>query len=147
MARRGFSSIGLVRPKDIRNVGAVLRAAFAYNSSLVAIEGDRTPVAGPVDTTSAWRHMPVIRHNDLKSIIPHGAVPVAIDLVEGATNLADFEHPERAFYIFGPEDGTLGERHLSFVKHAIMIPTRICMNLAATVNVVLYDRMVKRHEY
>jgi tRNA(Leu) C34 or U34 (ribose-2'-O)-methylase TrmL len=25
-----------------------------------------------------------------------------------------------------------------------MVPTRLCMNLAATVNVVLYDRLVKR---
>jgi tRNA(Leu) C34 or U34 (ribose-2'-O)-methylase TrmL len=28
----------------------------------------------------------------------------------------------------------------------IYIPTRYCMNLAATVNVVLYDRMAKRGE-
>ncbi|GAF89366.1 unnamed protein product, partial [marine sediment metagenome] len=29
-------------------------------------------------------------------------------------------------------------------KHTIYIPTAYCMNLSATVNVVLYDRMNKR---
>jgi tRNA(Leu) C34 or U34 (ribose-2'-O)-methylase TrmL len=53
-------------------------------------------------------------------------------------------HPERAFYVFGPEDGTLGTRHLSKCVRKIMVPTKFCMNLAATVNVVLYDRLAKQ---
>ena len=68
---------------------------------------------------------------------------MAVDLVEDAESLPSFQHPNSAFYVFGPEDGTLGERHLSWCPRRLMIPTRGCMNLAATVNVVLYDRMAK----
>jgi tRNA(Leu) C34 or U34 (ribose-2'-O)-methylase TrmL len=82
--------------------------------------------------------------NDLSDVIPYGAIPVAVDLVDGAISLPQYYHPERAFYIFGPEDGTLGESVLSWCRDRIMVPTDYCMNLAATVNVVLYDRMVKR---
>ena len=64
--------------------------------------------------------------------------------VEGATSLVDYIHPERAFYIFGAEDATLGERVLSRCRDVIYVPTSGCMNLAATVNVVLYDRMAKQ---
>lgn len=98
-----------------------------------------------MDTPKAWRHMPVLRGDDLQQLIPYDAVPVAIDLVDGAESLIDFAHPIRAFYVFGPEDGTLGKDILSWCKHKVMVPTRNCMNLAASVNVVLYDRMAKQN--
>lgn len=140
---RGFASIGLFRPKDRNNVGGVMRAAHVYGASLVAIQGDRSPVSSAADTTKAWRHMPVVRGDDLFELIPFGCVPVAVDLVEGAIPLPKFPHPPSAFYIFGPEDGTLGKQHTDRCKWKVMIPTRFCMNLAATVNVVLYDRLAK----
>lgn len=49
----------------------------------------------------------------------------------------------RAFYVFGPEDGTLGSKVLDWCPHRVMVPTRMCMNLAETVNVILYDRVAK----
>lgn len=140
---KGFASIGLVRPKYEENVGSVLRAAHCYGAAMVAIQGDRSAVRNKMDTTKAWRHMPVLRGEDLERFIPYDAVPVAIDLVDGAVDLPSFVHPVRAFYVFGPEDGTLGRNTLEWCTHKVMIPTRNCMNLAATVNVVLYDRLAK----
>lgn len=140
---RGFTSIGLVRPKDPANVGSVLRAAYCYSVAMVAIQGDRTPVRSHVDTQKAWRHIPVLRGDDLHALIPFDAVPVAVDLVADAVSLPAFQHPQRAFYVFGPEDGTLGKSTLDWCRHRVMVPTRNCMNLAATVNVVLYDRLAK----
>lgn len=143
MTTRGFSSIGLVRPKDANNVGSVLRAAFVYGAAMVAIQGDRSPVRAATDTPKAWRHIPVLRGDDLHALIPFDAVPVAVDLVDDAIELPAFQHPLRAFYVFGPEDGTLGNSVLQWCAHRVMVPTRGCMNLAATVNVVLYDRLAK----
>jgi len=140
---RGFASIGLVRPKHVENVGAVLRAAYCYDVAMVAIQGDRTPVRSHLDTQRAWRHIPVVRGDDLHSLVPFDAVPIAVDLVEGATPLPSFQHPQRAFYVFGPEDGTLGKSVLDWCRHRVVVPTRSCMNLAATVNVILYDRLAK----
>ena len=140
---RGYAAIGLVRPKSAENVGSVLRAAWCYEAALVAIEGDRSPVRACTDTPKAWRHIPVIRGEDLHAMIPFDAVPVAVDLVAEACPLQSFQHPQRAFYVFGPEDGTLGKRVLEWCERRVMVPTRGCMNLAATVNVILYDRMAK----
>ena len=140
---RGFAAIGLVRPKDHANVGAILRAAYCFNVAMVAIQGERTQVRSHVDTPKAWKHIPVLRGDDLHSLVPFDAVPVAVDLVEDAVPLPVFQHPIRAFYVFGPEDGTLGRSVLSWCKHRVVIPSRTCLNLAAAANVVLYDRAAK----
>lgn len=144
---RGYAAIGLVRPKDKANIGSVLRAAGCYDAKLVAIAGQRVKhgmaKTAPTDTMDAWKHMPVVIGAEILSMIPVGAVPVAVDLVPGAVSLVDFVHPERAFYIFGPEDGTLGKSVTDSCAHKVMVPTRHCMNLAATVNVILYDRLAK----
>jgi tRNA(Leu) C34 or U34 (ribose-2'-O)-methylase TrmL len=143
---RGFAAIGLHRPKDINNIGGVLRAAQAYRASLVAISGDRITgkaIASAANTGQAQKHMPVLR-GELRDLIPFGSVPVAVDLVDGACPLPEFVHPHSAFYIFGPEDGTLGKSILDWCPFRVSVPTEICMNLAATVNVVLYDRLAKR---
>jgi tRNA(Leu) C34 or U34 (ribose-2'-O)-methylase TrmL len=143
---RGFAAIGLHRPKDIHNIGGVLRAAQAYRASMIAISGERIDskkIASAANTGQAQKHIPVLR-GELRDLIPFGAVPVAVDLVEGAFELPDFVHPHSAFYIFGPEDGTLGKAILDWCPFKVSVPTAICMNLAATVNVVLYDRLSKQ---
>jgi len=139
---RGFASVGLHQPKDPLNVGEVLRAAGCYGASLVVASGVRYHRAS-TDTQAAHRHLPLLTSDDLKAMIPHGAVPVAVDLIEGAHPLPSYKHPRSAFYVFGPEDGTLGPEVLAWCRDVVYVPTRYCMNLAATVNVILYDRMCK----
>lgn len=142
---RGFASIGLHNPKTPENVGGVIRAAHAYGAASIAISGNRIsgrPITHPTNTTRADKHIPIY-HGDLRGLIPFGAVPVAVELVDGAESLFDFQHPRSAFYIFGPEDSGLGRSVLEWCEHTVQIPTAICMNLAATVNVVLYDRACK----
>lgn len=144
---RGFCGVALIQPKTPANVGHALRAVGCYGASLMIVEGQRGHksliTSNATDTMKAWRHIPTILTDDVFDAIPIGAVPVAVDLMPHAGSLVDFIHPQSAVYIFGPEDGTLGERHAKLGMARIYVPTRFCMNLAATVNVVLYDRMVK----
>lgn len=141
---RGFSCIGLVRPKTPENVGGVLRAAHCYHVAQVSIEGGRGKfLHHGTNTPMAHRHTPTFLVEDVLDYRPYDTQVIAVDLLPGATPLQDFIHPERAMYIFGPEDGTLGKRHTARAQHVVYVPTRSCMNLAATVNVVMYDRMAK----
>lgn len=140
---RGYAALGLFHPRTTVNVGSVLRAAWVYGAGMVVTSGNRyKPVS--TDTMDSYKHIPLLQVDDLFSVIPYDCVPVAVDLIEGAIPLPLYNHPERAFYIFGPEDGTLGEKITSRCRTTIVVPTRGCMNLAAAVNVVLYDRMAKR---
>ena len=142
-SQRGFAAIGLFHPKTPENVGSALRACHCYGAAMLAVAGKRFKKSS-TDTCKTWRHMPVLEVDNLKLVIPYDTVPVAVDLIPGARNLVEYTHPERAFYIFGPEDGTLGKEVLSWCRDVVYIQTTACMNLAATVNVVLYDRHSKR---
>jgi len=141
---RGYSVVGLDNPKNPINLGAVMRAVGVYGASALYYTGKRTK-PGNTDTRKEYRNIPLVNVENLKEVIPYDCVPVAVDLVETAVSLVDYVHPERAFYIFGAEDGTLGGRILSWCRDAVYVPTNGCMNLAACVNVVLYDRLSKQN--
>ena len=145
MANKRYACIGLFNPKSPENVGAVMRAAGCYSAASVFYSGKRYARARDfiTDTQRIYMDIPLIGVEDLKQIIPLGCTPVAVELVEGARPLPQYTHPDRALYIFGPEDGSLSQEVLDWCEDVIYIPTQGCMNLAATVNVVLYDRMAK----
>lgn len=139
---RGFSAIGLDRCKDPANLGGVLRAAGCFDASLVVLGGGRMGKYA-TDTMRAYKHIPCIEANSVLDAIPYGAVPVVVELCARAKPIERFIHPESAFYIFGPEDGSVAKHIIDRAQCVIQIPTTRCMNLAATVNVVLYDRLLK----
>ena len=139
---RGYAAIGLDRPKDKANLGGVLRAAGCYGAALVVVGGDRMGKFS-TDTMKSWRHIPCIEHDDVMDGVPFGCIPVVIEICDRAKSLIDLTHPERAYYIFGPEDGSVKKEIIDRAPIVVRIPTAQCMNLAATVNVVLYDRLCK----
>lgn len=140
-----FAYIGLVNPKSPENVGMVMRAAGCYEANKVFYTGVRFDRARQffTDTKNMHEKIPLQRAEDLLVTVPEGTSIVAVELVEGASPLIDFRHPDQAYYIFGPEDGSLSQSILDACHHVVYIPTVGCMNLAATVNVVLYDRLAK----
>ncbi|VXB98373.1 hypothetical protein PSEUDO8BK_40575 [Pseudomonas sp. 8BK] len=145
VANKRYACIGLFNPKSPENVGSVMRAAGCYSAASVFYSGKRYARARDfiTDTQRIYMDIPLIGVEDLQQIIPIGCTPVAVELVEGARPLPQYTHPDRAIYIFGPEDGSLSKEVLDWCEDVIYIPTQGCMNLAATVNVVLYDRMAK----
>jgi tRNA(Leu) C34 or U34 (ribose-2'-O)-methylase TrmL len=139
---RGYFGVGLYNPKQEGNCGAALRACGVYGASFMAIHGQRFKQCR-MDTMKAWRHLPVLEVDSLLDALPFNCVPVAVELVSTARSLVGYTHPERAFYLFGPEDGSLPKEVIGRCRDTIYVPTNACMNLAACVNVVLYDRMAK----
>jgi tRNA(Leu) C34 or U34 (ribose-2'-O)-methylase TrmL len=126
-----------------------MRAAHCYGASQVTISGERgnrsysKMLSSCTNTTAAHRHIPTFTTVDPLDYRPIDCQVVVVDLIEGAKPLPEFVHPQRAIYVFGPEDGTLGRRITDRAQHIVSVPTHHCMNLAATVNVILYDRAAK----
>lgn len=138
-------AIGLTNPKSPSNVGAVMRAAGCYKADAVFYSGNRYARAAKfhTDTQSAGETIPLTHIEDFFAAIPQGMAVVCVDLVEGAIPLPAFEHPAQALYLFGPEDGTLKQAIIDKADAVVYVPTVGSMNLAASVNVVLYDRLAK----
>ena len=123
-----------------------MRACGVYRAAGLFYSGERYKEAQKfvTDPGKHWRHIPMRHCEDLHIVVPYDCVPVAVDIIDGAIPLQEYKHPERAFYVFGPEDGTLGKKTLEWCRDVVYVPTDGCMNLAASVNVVLYDRLAKQ---
>lgn len=139
------SYIGLVNPKSPTNVGGILRAAGCYNADKIFYTGQRYDNARrfSTDTKRASQHIQLQQVEQIFDQVDKRVRKVAVELVEGAQALPHYQHHDCAIYVFGPEDGTLPQSILDQCDDILYIPTTGCMNLAATVNVLLYDRMAK----
>jgi len=155
-AENSHITIGLTNPKSPSNVGAVMRAAGCYCVDQVLYTGQRYANAAKyhgtkhnTDTKNARDKIPLKASDDfensesLRAFLPNKTKVICVDLVEGATPLPHFQHPDQAIYIFGPEDGTIGQTVIDQADDVVYVPTVGCMNLAASVNVLLYDRLAK----
>lgn len=138
-------TIGLINPKSPTNVGSVMRAAGCYGVDEVIYTGERYERAMQfnTDTKSVSQNIPLSGVESLLEHIPADSTVVCVELAEGAIPLPGYTHAENAFYIFGPEDGTISQQLIDRADDVVYIPTIGCMNLAATVNVLLYDRLAK----
>ncbi|MDA0121177.1 MULTISPECIES: RNA methyltransferase [Vibrio] len=145
MTTKPTAIIGLYNPKSPTNVGAVLRAAGCYDAAQVRYNGTRysRAVKFQTDTQNSQERIQLVEMEDLTANVADDVEIVCVELVVGATALPHFTHPENAVYVFGPEDGSLPQEMVDKAHHVVYVPTHGCMNLAATVNVVLYDRMAK----
>jgi tRNA(Leu) C34 or U34 (ribose-2'-O)-methylase TrmL len=146
-------TLGLVNPKNPENVGSVMRAAGNYNVDHICYTGSRYTRAlsyqpRTVDThRKVSKDVTVMQVDSLLDTVAEQQKVVCIELVVGAITLPDYQHPEHAMYIFGPEDGSIDQAIIDKADDVVYVPTVGCMNLAATVNVVLYDRLAKQKNH
>ncbi len=143
---RSYCAIGLSNPKSPGNVGSVVRACGCFDADHIYYTGTRYDRAQPFYTDTANRRdeIPLTRVDDLLLATTGTLKVVCIELCENAIPLTEFQHPDRALYVFGPEDYSLSQETIDASDHVVFIPTNGCLNLSASVNVVLYDRAMKR---
>lgn len=142
-------AIVLENPKYPHNVGGVLRSAANFNINQVWFTGAR--MANELSISTRIPREERMRMYEEVALIHHDypldhitGTPVIVELVPGAVPLPFFEHPEDAVYVFGPEDGSVSKALKVLGHHIVVIPTNFCLNLSAAVNVVLYDRLLKK---
>jgi tRNA(Leu) C34 or U34 (ribose-2'-O)-methylase TrmL len=152
--RRGRPpAVALINPKYPHNVGAVLRACSCWGARQLWWTGERVALDVPrgerlprEERLRGYRDVEMVIDDHLFDRFDPGSVtPVAVELLPTAESLVSFDHPEDALYVFGPEDGGLPKAVRVLCHRFVLIPTHHCLNLAAAVNVVLYDRRLKRH--
>ncbi len=126
-----------------------MRAAGNYRVDAVFYTGRRYPRAVelnpdiPKMSRSVSQNVPLSGVTCLMDNVPENMQIVCVEFAVNATPLPGYQHPDNAFYFFGPEDGTLSQDVIDRADAVVYVPTRGCMNLSATVNVLLYDRLIK----
>lgn len=150
-APKGTSpAVAMVNPRYAHNVGAAVRAAACFGVGQVWWTGDRVMLdvakgerLPREERMKDYQNITLVQFDHFFDQFPKDVTPVAVELRPNAEALPDFVHPEKALYVFGPEDGSLGKVELLHCHRFVCIPSTHCVNLAAAVYLVLYDRMVK----
>ncbi len=142
-------AVVLIDPKYPHNVGNALRACSCFGVQELLYSGSRLDLTGlsrlpREERMKGYRAVNWGADADPLARFPPGVVPVAVEVREQSEPLTTFDHPEAAVYVFGPEDGTIPQAILRRCHRFVHIPSHHCLNLAAAVNVVLYDRRLKR---
>lgn len=151
-AKTGIApAIILVNPKFPHNVGAAVRAASCFGVRQVWYTGDRVAMEleqkrrlPREERLKGYKDVELRQFDYPFEVFESDVTPVAVELRPNSELLPQFVHPERAVYVFGPEDGGLTQVHLRHCHRFVVIPTHHCVNLSAAVYLVLYDRLVKR---
>jgi len=144
--RAGYFGVVIWNPKFEENIGALLRTAHVFGAGFIGVFGERWRRYNS-DTTASARHVPTYYYGqtpDWFDRLPEDCEPVAVEITEDADSLVRFDHPKRAAYILGPEDGSLPAYVLERCQRKVRIPTRWCLNVAVAGAVVMYDRIAKR---
>jgi tRNA(Leu) C34 or U34 (ribose-2'-O)-methylase TrmL len=153
------TAVLLLNAKSTYNVAAAIRACAIFGIPWLRWTGNRVKKPHRAMSGSSRPRLPreermkayvgVDWRADEKALddfIAEGCVPVAVEIRDAAESLPDFVHPQNAVYVFGPEDGSIPKGVLSVCHRFLRIPSadRTPLNLAAAVNIVLYDRYVKQ---
>lgn len=143
--KRGYYGIGIYLPKYEINVGGLFRTAHSFGADFVFTVGRRyKPQAS--DTTKVMRHVPLYNYqtfDDCVEHLPMGCELVCVELTDDAEHLTTFQHPQRCVYLLGAEDHGLPPRLTNKFK-TIQVPFgKMCLNVATTGGIVMYDRKAK----
>lgn len=140
----------LINPKYPHNVGTAQRACSCFGikqlwwtGTRVRMDAEKGQRLPREERMRGYKDVDLIVYDRPIDQFPKGTVPVAIEVRSNSEHLQNFEHPTNAVYVFGPEDGSIPKSIVCLCHRFVIIPTAHCLNLAAAVNVVLYDRMVK----
>lgn len=144
-----YPSIILENPKFPRNVSAIVRLASCFGIKQVWYTGKRMDEQlysmarlPREERMKGYNDVELIGYDKPLDFLKDG-IPVVVELVDGATPLTYFEHPENAVYIFGAEDGGVSKALRMMAHHFVIIPSHHCLNLATAVSSVLTHRITQ----
>lgn len=144
-------AVALCNPQYGHNVGAIQRACSCFGIKQLWFSGDRVEfdLDGKTrlpreERMRGYEDVEVRQYDQFFDQFDKDVTPVAIELSNNAELLPQFDHPDNALYVFGPEDGNIPSVMLRHCHRFVVMPLHHCTNLAAAVYIVLYDRMFKR---
>lgn len=139
----GYVGVGIYNGKRTYNFGVLVRTARVFGADFVFSVGHRNPAE--TSSVRAELDMPVFHFETLDlfvASIPANARLVCVEIAAGAVDIRTYQHPARAVYLLGPEDGAIPGA-LVRQHDTVVLPGAYPLNVAMAATVVLYDRLLK----
>ena len=146
--KRGYFGIGVFNPKTHENIGTLWRGAYQLGADFIFTIGKRYSKQHS-DTLKTWRHIPLFQFKnfeEFKSSALYDCRMVAIEFGDTSVPIQTFDHPQRAVYILGSEDGGLPKEILrddNVFKLELPSVRTPSYNVAMAGTLVMYDRFIK----
>lgn len=144
---RGYFGIGIENGKTVANVGTLWRSAHNLGADFIFTIGQRYQKQAS-DTTKAAKSIPLYHYDTFKLFydnMPRDCQLIGLEFPHDKTvNLHNFVHPERAIYLLGAEDHGLSKIAIEKCHRLVYIDSLMCLNVAVTGSIVMYDRNLKR---
>ncbi|MCP4119110.1 MAG: RNA methyltransferase [Desulfobacteraceae bacterium] len=143
--QNGFYGIGLMHSVKEMNIGTLWRSAYILGASFIFTIGNRYRHQ-PGDVTRTWTKIPLYHYDDFDgfySNLPHDTRLVGVEMEEGAVELNQFDHPQRAVYLLGNEQLGLAPGVVSRCHALVKLPGEFSLNVAVAGSMVMYDRVSK----
>jgi tRNA G18 (ribose-2'-O)-methylase SpoU len=147
---RGYYGIGVEHISKPMNVGNLFRSAHAFSADFVFAIAPAVDLAAiqKSDTSRTAKHLPLYEFASPAAMtLPRGCQLVGVELLDDASDLPSFTHPERAAYILGPEKGSLSPEVTALCDHVVKIPTKFCVNVGIAGAILMYDRLLTRGRF
>jgi tRNA(Leu) C34 or U34 (ribose-2'-O)-methylase TrmL len=141
-----MTAVALIRPKFDQNLAQVVRACSFFDVRELWYTGRVNRTARlPRELRGLYPSVDVSCLSWLPERVLHAPdrTPIAVEFMDDAEPLFHFVHPSNALYVFGPEDGSIDSAVRAMCHRFVTIPGPHCINVAAAVHIVLYDRLVK----
>jgi len=141
----GFYGIGIENSKFKANLGTLFRSAQAFGADFIFTIGNRYAHQSG-DTGKSWQSVPLFHYDSFEQFNeskPKSSVLIGVEINESSKSLKNFCHPKRAIYLLGAEDYGLSEKAAAACNYIVEVPTSICLNVATTGSIIMYDRSVK----
>lgn len=144
-------AVVLIDPKYPHNVGGAYRVSAAFGVEQLWYTGNRAEAKWEEqgrlpreERLRDYRHVELLRGEGRFLGQFTGATIVAVEVDPTAEVLTHFTHPERAVYVFGPEDGSLPKGIRAACHRFVIIPSDTALNLYSAVTSVLLHRRITR---
>lgn len=142
---RGYYGIGIYQGKTTANLGTLWRSAQNFGATFIFTIGKRYKTQAS-DTCKTYRHIPLYNYETLADFLrarPYDCKLIGVEQCQRSVELKTFNHPERAIYLLGAEDGGLPNNVQDLCQDIVQIESPMCLNVAVAGSIIMYDRINK----
>jgi len=141
-----YFGIGIENGKTIQNLGLLWRSAENFGAGFIFTAGARYK-KHITDIYNSFQRIPLYNYKnaeDLYAHLPYSCRLVGVENSEGALDLRNYRHLNRAVYLLGAEDGGISKKAAALCHEIIKIPCeKGCFNVSVAAGIIMYDRVLK----